>query len=60
MSSLSRLAVAQTGARHAVTVAIQAVSAALRQGAGAGNFEADLEYLRALQETLERTHGEQH
>ncbi len=34
------------------------VSAALRQGFGNGNFEADLEYLRALQETLEKTHGE--
>ena len=43
-----------------LTAQSASVSAALRQGAGAGNFEADLEYLRALQETLERTHGEQH
>ena len=43
-----------------LTTQSASVSAALRQGAGAGNFEADLEYLRALQETLERTHGEQH
>lgn len=35
------------------------VSAALRQGSG-GDFETDLDYLRALQETLERTHGEQY
>lgn len=35
------------------------VSAALRQGAGS-DFATDLDYLRALQETLERTHGEQH
>ena len=35
------------------------VSAALRQGVGHGDFDADLDYLRALQETLlERTHGE--
>lgn len=34
------------------------VSAALRQGVGAGDFETDLEYLRALQETLGRIHGE--
>lgn len=34
------------------------VSAALRQGAGPADFETDLEYLRAMQETLERTHGE--
>lgn len=33
------------------------VSAALK-GAGTADFETDLEYLRALQETLERTHGE--
>ncbi len=33
------------------------VSAALRQGRG-GDFESDLEFLRALQETLEMTHGE--
>ena len=43
-----------------LTAQSASVSAALRQGAGSGNFEADLEYLRALQETLERTHGEQH
>ena len=43
-----------------LTAQSASVSAALRQGASAGNFEADLEYLRALQETLERTHGEQH
>ncbi|MEG1610246.1 MAG: DNA primase [Bilophila sp.] len=43
-----------------LTTQSASVSAALRQGAGAGDFEADLEYLRALQETLERTHGEQH
>lgn len=41
-----------------LTTQSASVSAALRQGAGAGDFEADLEYLRALQETLERTHGE--
>ena len=41
-----------------VTAQTASVSAALRQGSGAGNFEADLEYLRALQKTLERTHGE--
>lgn len=34
------------------------VSAALRRGAGAGDFEADKEYLRALQETLGRSNGE--
>lgn len=34
------------------------VSAALQQGVGTGNFETDLEYLRALQETLGRIHGE--
>ena len=33
------------------------VSAALREGKG-GDFETDLEFLRALQETLEMTHGE--
>ena len=43
-----------------LTAQSASVSSALRQGAGSGNFEADLEYLRALQETLERTHGEQH
>lgn len=43
-----------------LTTQSASVSAALRHGAGVGNFEADLEYLRALQETLERTHGEQH
>ncbi|MBO4311905.1 MAG: DNA primase [Desulfovibrionaceae bacterium] len=36
------------------------VTAALRQGAGKDDFEADMEYLRALQETLEKTHGKQH
>ena len=36
------------------------VTAALRQGAGTSDFETDIEYLRALQETLERTHGKQH
>ncbi len=36
------------------------VAAALRQGAGKDDFEADMEYLRALQETLEKTHGKQH
>ncbi len=36
------------------------VAAALRQGLGKGDFETDMEYLRALQETLERTHGKQH
>ena len=43
-----------------LTAQSASVSAALRHGAGAGSFETDLEYLRALQETLERTHGEQH
>lgn len=32
------------------------VSAALRQNTGTGDFEADLDYLRALQETLEKGH----
>ena len=36
------------------------VTAALRQGAGTSDFETDIEYLRALKETLERTHGKQH
>lgn len=32
------------------------VSAALRENTGRGDFEADLDYLRALQETLEKGH----
>ena len=40
--------------KHAHTAS---VTAALHQGGG-GDFAAELEYLRALQETLERTHGE--
>ncbi len=42
-------------ARHSASV-----SAALRHGTGDSDFETDLDFLRALQETLERTHGEQH
>ena len=38
-------------------VQLNSAQAALRQSGG-GDFEADLEYLRALQETLEKTHGE--
>ena len=34
----------------------QSVTAALRQNTGTGDFAADLEYLRALQETLEQGH----
>ncbi|WP_300717687.1 DNA primase [uncultured Desulfovibrio sp.] len=34
----------------------QSVTAALRQNTGSGDFAADLEYLRALQETLEQGH----
>ncbi len=32
------------------------VSAALRENTGTGDFAADLDYLRALQETLEKGH----
>lgn len=41
-----------------MTVQSASVSAALRLGTKSSNFEAELKYLRALQETLERTHGE--
>ncbi|AGC49932.1 DNA primase [Lawsonia intracellularis] len=40
-----------------MTVQSASVSAALKLGK-TSSFEADLKYLRALQETLERTHGE--
>jgi len=51
---------------HAILTRLQlaeqqhSVAAALQQGAGRGDFETDLEYLRALQETLENSHGKQH
>lgn len=45
------------GAVH-MTVQSASVSEALRYGVETSDFEVGLEYLRALQETLERTHGE--